>query len=138
VRHAGQVAFGVAGADAVQRFAGHHVKFHGCVFIDDGLRIASCEMLLAGVFDLQQQVPDSRDMDDLSFAAVRDVYQFFVAFFTSLLNDSGIKLKAPSEDVARALIYGARGLRDVAGNTEEYRAMIRQHVAFLCHGAIRD
>ena len=98
----------------------------------------ACDMLLTAVFELQQRAPDSRDMDDLSFTAVRDVYQLFVDFFADLLAGSGSELSAPPEDIARALLYGSRGLRAVATSTEEYRAMIRLHVAMLCGGAFRN
>lgn len=97
----------------------------------------ACDMLLTGVFELQQRAPDARDMDDLSFPAVRDVYQLFVDFFAGLLAQSGESLHAKPEEIARALIYGARGLRDLAGSEESYRAMIRLHVALLCGGAIQ-
>lgn len=98
----------------------------------------ACDMLLAGVFELQQQAPDSRDMDDLSFPAVRTVYQLFVDFFARLLKESGAELRAPPEEIACAMLYGARGLRDVARTVDEYRAMIRLHVMMLCGGAISN
>jgi hypothetical protein len=34
------------------------------------------------------------------------------------------------------MLYGARGLRDVARTVDEYRAMIHLHVMMLCGGAI--
>jgi hypothetical protein len=68
---------------------------------------------------------------------VRNVYQLFVDFFAGLLKESEVELRAPPEEVARALLYGTRGLRDVARSADEYRSMIRQHVALLCNGAIK-
>lgn len=98
----------------------------------------ACDMLLVGVFELQERAPDSRDMDDLSFPAVRSVYQLFVDFFARLLKESGATLRAPPEEIACTMLYGARGLRDVAMTVDEYRAMIRLHVMMLCGGAVCD
>jgi AcrR family transcriptional regulator len=103
----------------------------------DGLRdklTTACVMLLVRVFELQQSAPDARDMDDLAFPVVREIYAMFEQFFTAIIAEEvSVPAIAPTE-AARVLLYGARGLREVAGSPQEYTTLIGSHVALICAG----
>lgn len=92
----------------------------------------ACTMLLVSVFDLQQSAPDSRDMDDLSFPVVRAIYALFEAFFASVIAEERPVSALPPEQTARLLLYGCRGLRDIADSSEHYAALIEANVALIC------
>jgi AcrR family transcriptional regulator len=94
--------------------------------------ITGCTMLLVRVFELQQTTPDARDMDDLSFPVVREIYAIFVRFFAELIEAGVANLPAPPADIARALLFALRGLRDVAESQEDYSRMIDLHISLLC------
>lgn len=94
----------------------------------------ACSMLLVGVFELQQSAPDARDMDDLSFSVVREIYAMFEQFFAAIIAEEVAVPAIPFEETARVLLYGARGLREVADSPEGYGALIETHVALICGG----
>jgi AcrR family transcriptional regulator len=91
----------------------------------------ACEMLLVGFFELQQAAPDARDMDNLAFPVVREIYAKFEAFFAAIITECGGHPSAAPEKIARVLLYGARGYREVAASTDEFRDLIRTHVAMM-------
>lgn len=93
--------------------------------------LTACEMLLVRFFELQQAVPDARDMDNLAFPVVREIYARFEAFFTEVIAECGGHPSAAPEQIARVLLYGARGYREVAVSTEEFRILVRTHIAML-------
>jgi AcrR family transcriptional regulator len=98
----------------------------------------ACVMLLVRVFELQQSTPDARDMDDLSFPVVRDIYAMFEQFFASIIAAEVPAPAIPAEVAARVLLYGARGLREVAASPQEYTALIQAHVGLICAGMTRN
>ena len=94
----------------------------------------ACVMLLVRVFELQRSTPDALDMDDLSFPVVREIYAMFEQFFTSIIADEVAAPAVSPEMAARVLLYGARGLREVARSADEYTGLIIAHVAMVCAG----
>jgi len=104
-----------------------------CVGLEEKLKHA-CQMLLVNVFELQITTPDARDMDDLVFQAVRDVYEKFENFFADIIQEYQPDLSESPHKIARVLLYGARGLGDVAKSADAFSDMIRLHVALLCRG----
>lgn len=96
--------------------------------------VTACEMLLISVYELQQSAPDARDMDDLAFPVVREIYAMFVDFFAGLITQEKINHAASAQKIADVLLYGARGMRNVATSEDEYRQMIRLHTALICDG----
>jgi AcrR family transcriptional regulator len=93
-----------------------------------------CVMLLVRVLELQQTTPDARDMDDLAFPVVREIYSMFEAFFAETIAEAAPALMVPAATAARVLLYGARGLREVADSPAAYTALIEAHVALICDG----
>lgn len=103
----------------------------------DGLRdklTTGCVMLLVRVLELQQTTPDARDMDDLAFPVVREIYAMFEAFFAEIITGSAPAPLIPAGTAARALLYGVRGLREVADTPASYTALIEAHVALISDG----
>ena len=98
--------------------------------------ITAFEMLLVRVFELQQSAPDARDMDDLAFPVVRDIYAMFVDFFAEVIDGGGPSPLAPSSQVARGLLFGLRGLREVAQSADDYSDMIGLHISLVCTGGL--
>jgi AcrR family transcriptional regulator len=96
----------------------------------------ACEMLLISIFELQQSTPDALDMDDLQFPVVRDIYTMFEDYLAALIADDLPVTDWPTSDAARVLLYGARGLRKVAASADDYRTLIRLHVALLVRGML--
>lgn len=94
--------------------------------------VTACEMLLLSVYHLQQTAPDAKDMDDLEFPVVREIYTMFVDFFADIVSDSETTSTIPAREVANVLLYGARGLRNVATSADEFRDMIKLHTVLLC------
>lgn len=101
--------------------------------LNDKLVTAS-EMLLVSVYELQQSAPDARDMDDLAFPVVREIYAMFVDFFAGIIAQEEIDHSASAQKIAEVLLYGARGLRNVATSANEFRQMIQLHTALICNG----
>ena len=98
--------------------------------------IAGFEMLLLSVFELQKSAPDARDMDDLSFPVVHEIYTMFVGFFAEVINDAQTSLRVPADQIARVLLFGLRGLREVAVSREDFAQMIRLHIALVCDAGL--
>jgi AcrR family transcriptional regulator len=94
--------------------------------------VTACEMLLLSVYDLQQTAPDAKDMDDLEFPVVREIYTMFVDFFADIVSESPVTSTISAREIANVLLYGARGLRNVATSADEYRDMIKLHTVLLC------
>jgi AcrR family transcriptional regulator len=117
----------------------HLDNIRGALSACKGLRdklTTACKLLLVGVFELQQSAPDARDMDDLSFPVVRDIYAMFEKFFAAIIAEEVAVPAIPPDQAARLLLYGTRGLRDVADSPESYGALIEAHVALICSGII--
>ncbi|MFP5077877.1 TetR/AcrR family transcriptional regulator [Rhizobium sp. YIM 134829] len=73
--------------------------------------------------------PDSADLFDLRFAAVRQAYAHFQALLVEILGDTdATALSSPPDEIARSLTYGMRGLRETARDVDEMRRLIRLHV----------
>lgn len=98
----------------------------------DRLLKACLDWGLHGI-ELAATHPDAADLFDLRFPAVRQVYANFEALVTGLLeaqaSSSGIA--ASPTEMARALIYGMRGLRDVPPDGSDMRRLIAVQVLTL-------
>lgn len=97
----------------------------------------ACEMLLVGVFEMQQSIPDAKDMDNLAFPVVREIYAMFETFFADILVAENASIAGPPERVARLLVFGLRGLREVARSADDFRELIRLNIAMVCRSLLR-
>lgn len=93
----------------------------------------ACRLWLLGVFELQLTTPDARDMDDLSFPVVREVYATLQSLLATILDEArGPALPASSEAIARNLVFGLRGLAATARDVDDFRQMMRLQVDLFC------
>lgn len=90
--------------------------------------LAACLAWNESVFDVHAAHPESRDMDDLGFGAVRELYEQLSGFFGELFAAAG----APDAGQAgRTLAFAARGCRIAAANRDDMIAMIRSLVGAM-------
>lgn len=84
-------------------------------------------------FDLVEAHPDSADLFDLRFAAVRQVYDNFQSLVAELIRDQvqSARMADRPEVLARCLVFGMRGLRETARSGKEMRRLIAVQVAML-------
>lgn len=89
------------------------------------LRFA-CESWGAGGFEVVLANPDSKDMFDVGFPPVLESYFAFEELLADILRESielsGLKVKAP--ELARTIVFGMKGFKDVAKDGKEMRRMI--------------
>jgi len=90
--------------------------------------LTSCVAWNESVYDIHAAHPESRDMDDLSFAAVRTLYEQLADFFTQIMAAAG-KPAAAAQIGGRTLALAARGCRVAATSREDMVSMIECLVA---------
>jgi AcrR family transcriptional regulator len=98
---------------AKQRLEDIRLALESCQGMEQKLTTA-CQMLLVSIYELQQTTPDARDMDDLDFQVVREIYTMFEVFFSDVISEDGISYPEPVDEIANVMLYCARGLRNVA------------------------
>jgi AcrR family transcriptional regulator len=100
--------------------------------LDEKLRFA-CETWGAEGFEMVLANPDAKDMFDIGFAPVLETYLAFERLLAGILSapieQAGLKLKAA--ELARVIVFGMKGFKDVAKNGKEMRKMIATHVAVV-------
>lgn len=98
--------------------------------IEDKL-VFACEGWLASVYDLQQSTPDARDMDDLSFPVVREVYDRFVDLIADVLQGApGVDASAIAP-LARLLVFAIRGFSATAADGADMRRLAALQVKIV-------
>lgn len=93
----------------------------------------ACEKWAAHGIDVITAHPDAKDLFDVRFAAVREMYDHFVTLIADLIKDavatSGIA--ATPAELARSLVYAMRGIKDAASNTADMRRLAKVQVTML-------
>lgn len=92
--------------------------------------LTACLAWNESVFDVHAAHPESRDMDDLGFPAVRALYDDLSRFFASVL-EAGGRSESDARLNGRTLALAARGCRIAASGREDMTAMIRSLVAAI-------
>jgi AcrR family transcriptional regulator len=89
-----------------------------------------CEQWAGEGYDLTKAHPDARDMFDLSIPPVRAMYKRLEDFLAELIRPglAGSKLKAEPEELARILIFGMRGFKDIVRDADHMRGLIALQV----------
>ena len=100
--------------------------------LEDKLLRACLVWALHGV-ELAAEHPDAADLFDLRFPAVRQVYANFSRLVSGLIAKAAARsgLEATPEELARMLVYGMRGSRDAAADTDEMRRLVAVQVKTL-------
>jgi len=95
----------------------------------------ACTSWGARGYELASRYPDSKDILDLSFAAVREAYSDFQALLVEVLAETGRQTVVSStlDDMARTIIYAIRGFTEVAKDSEDFVAMIETQVRLVIH-----
>lgn len=105
--------------EALPRLRSLNRKLHFC-----------CEQWAGHGYDLTQAHPDAKDVFDLAFVPVREMYAVLAGFLADLLRDAvaASKLKTTPEELAYVLIFAMRGLRDIAEDGAHMRRLIALQV----------
>jgi len=83
--------------------------------------------------DMVATYPDAKDLFDLRFGAVREMYEHFEQVLAGLIDEglAGSRLRATARELARSLIYALRGIKDAATSVTEMRRLADLQVAVL-------
>jgi AcrR family transcriptional regulator len=100
--------------------------------LGDRLKTACVSWGLYGV-EMASAHPDASDLFDLHFAAVRKVDANFEAVVIELIADqvAHSSINATSAELARALVYGMRGLWSVSLDVADMKSLILTQVVML-------
>jgi len=81
-------------------------------------------------YDLTKAHPDARDMFDLSIAPVRAMYKRLENFLAELIRPelAASRLRTEPNELARLLIFGMRGFKDIARDASHMRSLIALQV----------
>ena len=89
-----------------------------------------CEQWAGVGYDMTKTHPDAKDVFNLSFAPVREMYASLESFWADLLREevAASKLKTTPEELARLLIFSMRGFKDIAEDAAHMRRLIALQV----------
>ena len=89
-----------------------------------------CEQWAGVGYDLTKAHPDAKDVFNLDFAPVREMYASLESFWADLLREAvaASKLKTTPEELARLLIFSMRGFKDIAEDAAHMRRLIALQV----------
>jgi AcrR family transcriptional regulator len=93
----------------------------------------ACETWGAHGVDLMTAHPDAKDLFDLSFAPVQEIYLKFQTLLAELLEGpaAGSALNAKPAQLARLVTFAMRGFRETASNGRDMRRLIALQVSLL-------
>jgi AcrR family transcriptional regulator len=108
------------------------VKLPDCPTLEAKLLLA-CELWGARGFDLVKENPDAKDLFDLAFEPVQEIYLVFQAFLAELLGEpvTASAVQAQPEEMARLLAWSLRGFKDMAHDGSEIRRMIALQIELM-------
>ena len=89
-----------------------------------------CEQWAGVGYDLTKAHPDAKDVFNLDFAPVREMYASLESFWADLLREAvaASKLETTPEELARLLIFSMRGFKDIAEDAAHMRRLIALQV----------
>jgi AcrR family transcriptional regulator len=93
----------------------------------------ACDTWGAHGGDLMTAHPDAKDLFDLSFAPVQEIYLKFQTLLAELLEGpaAGSALNAKPAQLARVVTFAMRGFRETASNGRDMRRLIALQVSML-------
>jgi AcrR family transcriptional regulator len=103
------------------------------------LRFA-CETWGAGGFELVLANPDAKDMFDLCFDPVKDIYAEFEEILAGILREplSQADLAIEAEELAHIIVFSIKGFKETARDGAEMRRLIAAHMAVIAAGIERS
>lgn len=86
-----------------------------------------CESWTLHGFDLVQASPDARDMFDLGFEVVQESYTAFEDLLAEFIANHPqlVSRRPPPRDLARMIVAGMKGFKDIARDRNDLLTMIR-------------
>ena len=96
--------------------------------------LTACNRWSSSVFDVHEASPEAKDMDNLDFEAVRDIYRQFQEFLANILHQADITDLQESEvsGVARTLAHALRGCRLGSADKQDMIRMNHVLVTSIC------
>ena len=98
---------------------------------DFAARLHHAAVAWAGTgYDLVRTFPDARDVFDVALPPVRAMYARLAEFFACIIDGAEPTATRPasSRELAKVLIFGMRGLKDIAGDALDMRRLIALQV----------
>ena len=77
---------------------------------------------------LIERHPDAKDLFDLRFPAVRQMYEDFILFLLEVISNEDHSTKVPVEKVVRNMVFSLRGLKDAAKNVKHMETLVELQV----------
>ena len=77
---------------------------------------------------LIERHPDAKDLFDLRFPAVRQMYEDFILFLVEVVSNEDHSTKVPLEKVVRNMVFSLRGLKDAAKNVKHMETLVELQV----------
>ena len=93
-----------------------------------------CEKWAAHGFDLMQAHPDARDLFDLEFIPVQEMYDAFQKLLAQIIENSApdsAKRDAVSQELARTLVYAIRGFRETVRSRTDMQKIVALQVSLV-------
>lgn len=103
--------------------------------------LTACLMWTVPSFKILKNLPDAADMFDLDRSEVQQGYDNFQAYLAELFCELSAEhsslptlTKPQAADLAQALLYGLRGIKQTSSSEEELNKLTRLLVSLCCHG----
>ena len=77
---------------------------------------------------LIERHPDAKDLFDLRFPAVRQMYEDFIHFLVEVISNEDHSTKVAVEKIVRNLVFSLRGLKDAAKNVKHMETLVELQV----------
>ena len=77
---------------------------------------------------LIERHPDAKDLFDLRFPAVRQMYEDFILFLVEVITNEDHSTKVPVEKVVRNMVFSLRGLKEAANNVKHMETLCELQV----------
>ena len=100
--------------------------------LEGQLRYACGSWAAHGVTTMAKH-PDARDLFDLSFEAVREMYEHFQSLIADLMSDAvaAAGFPASSKELARSLMWAMRGIKEAAATPAEMSRLAEVQIELL-------
>ena len=86
---------------------------------------------------LVERHPDAKDLFDLRFPSVRQMYEDFIHFLIEVIQNHDHSASIPVEQVVRNLVFSLRGLKDAAKNVKHMERLVHLQVDIFLTTLIR-
>ncbi len=77
---------------------------------------------------LMERHPDAKDLFDLRFPAVRQMYEDFITFLVEFLSEAEHPAKIPTEKIVRNLVFSLLGLKQAATDVTHMESLVKLQV----------